>query len=117
MRWELLARSRGFRRSLERLREHQQSLDYVKEKLRRNTRQKLQKTQEIAHLLLHRLAGLNPARILQRGYSVLQTVDEKPIRSTRQVAIGDRVRAKLHEGRLLCDVKAKEEDPSDGAQA
>lgn len=110
MRLELILRSRGLHRPIEHMREHQQSLDHLKDLLGRNTKQKLHNTRERAHTLLHRLESLNPAKVLQRGFSIVETSEGKPVKSAKQVAVGDHVKVTLHHGRLICDVKAKEED-------
>lgn len=110
MRLELILRSRGLHRPMERMREHQQSLDHLKDLLGRNTKQKLHNTHERTHTLLQRLESLNPAKILQRGFSIVETSEGKPVKSAKQVAVGDHVKVTLHYGRLICDVKAKEED-------
>ncbi len=49
------------------------------------------------------LDALSPLAILNRGYSVIQTVPSgRIIRRVSEVAVGDRVQARLAEGRLLC---------------
>jgi exodeoxyribonuclease VII large subunit len=52
------------------------------------------------------LDGLSPLAVLTRGYSIVQTVPEGAVvRRARDVSVGDRVSARLAEGRLLCDVR------------
>jgi exodeoxyribonuclease VII large subunit len=52
------------------------------------------------------LDGLSPLAVLARGYSIVQTVPGGTVvKRARDVAEGDRVRARLGEGELLCDVR------------
>lgn len=49
------------------------------------------------------LDALSPLAILNRGYSVIQAVPSgRIVRRASEVAVGDRVQARLAEGRLLC---------------
>lgn len=52
------------------------------------------------------LHSLSPLAILARGYSIVQTVPEgRTVKSTKEVALGDDVRARLADGQLLCGVR------------
>jgi len=52
------------------------------------------------------LDSLSPLAVLGRGYSIVQTVpDGVVVKRARDVSEGDRVRARLGEGELLCDVQ------------
>lgn len=52
------------------------------------------------------LDSLSPLAILARGYSIVQTVPEGAVvRRVRDVSAGDRVSARLADGRLLCEVR------------
>ena len=52
------------------------------------------------------LDGLSPLAVLGRGYSIVQTMpDGIVVKRVRDVCAGDRVSAKLADGRLLCDVR------------
>jgi len=55
------------------------------------------------------LGKLNPAATLARGYAVAIAPDGKLLRAAGQVAIGDRLRVRLHRGALRAVVEAKEE--------
>jgi len=116
MKLNLILNSRGFRKPLERLREQQQSLDYAKEMLARSAKQKLLGTREKALSCVQRLESLNPAKIIQRGFSVIESLEGKPVRSVQQITVGDQIKIKLYQGKLRCKVTEKEEDASDGTQ-
>jgi exodeoxyribonuclease VII large subunit len=52
------------------------------------------------------LDGLDPARVLRRGYAVVRTADGTVVRSASQVAVGEPVRVELAAGRLDARVEA-----------
>ena len=56
------------------------------------------------------LDALSPLRVLGRGYALAQTEDGTILRSAAQTAAGERIRVRLAQGQLVCDVaEAKEE--------
>ncbi|MCL6642440.1 MAG: exodeoxyribonuclease VII large subunit [Candidatus Bipolaricaulota bacterium] len=108
MRLEMLRRSRGLHRPMQLLREHQQSVDHAAELLGRTMRERLARSQDRWHSLLRRLESLNPASVLRRGFSVVESEAGQIVRSVEQVRVGERVKITLHRGRLLSRVEAKE---------
>jgi exodeoxyribonuclease VII large subunit len=108
MRLEVLRRSRGLHRPVQRVREHQQSLDHSSELLVRAMRERLGRSEERWHNLLRRLESLNPASVLRRGFSVVESEAGQIVRSAEQVRLGERVKITLHRGRLLSRIEAKE---------
>jgi len=74
-------------------------------------RRSLDRSQQRARVAAGKLDGLSPLAVLGRGYSLTRTAAGEIVRRARQVAPGDPVRVRLHEGRLDCTVvEAKEED-------
>ena len=55
------------------------------------------------------LRALSPVAILERGYAIVQTRDGAPVRESGQVARGDLVGVRLHQGRLTARVERIEE--------
>nr|BAL59124.1 exodeoxyribonuclease VII large subunit [Candidatus Acetothermum autotrophicum] len=110
MRLEVLQRSRGLHRPLQLLREHQQSLDHASELLVRTMRERLARQQERWRSLVSRLESVNPASVLRRGFSVVESEAGQIVRSAEQVQVGERVKITLHQGKLLSRVEAKEAD-------
>ena len=51
------------------------------------------------------LRALSPVAILERGYSIVQTLDGSPVRETGQVSEGDMLAVRLHRGRLKARVE------------
>jgi len=53
-----------------------------------------------------KLNSLSPLSILQRGYSITRKLPTlKVVRDAVEVARGDEVEVRLHQGALLCEVK------------
>jgi exodeoxyribonuclease VII large subunit len=53
---------------------------------------------------LARVTALSPAATLERGYAVLQDASGHVVRRSTDVALGDRLRARLAEGELTVQV-------------
>lgn len=56
------------------------------------------------------LDALSPLRVLGRGYALAQTEDGTVLRSAAQTAAGERIRVRLAQGRLVCDVAETKEE-------
>lgn len=110
LRIEMLRRSRGLHRPVQLLREHEQSLDHASELLLRTMRERLARHQERWQGLVRHLESLNPASVLRRGFSVVESEAGQIVRSAEQVRVGERVKIRLHQGKLLSRVEAKESD-------
>jgi len=57
-----------------------------------------------------KLQALSPLGVLGRGYSLTWTAQGKLLSRARDVAVGDRVRIDLDEGRLRCRVEDKDDE-------
>lgn len=55
--------------------------------------------------LEHRLEGLNPLAILERGYAVVRREDGGLVRSASEVRVGEHVDIRLSDGRLVAQVQ------------
>ena len=55
------------------------------------------------------LDALSPLRVLGRGYALAQTKDGTVLRSAAQTAAGERIRVRLAQGQLVCDVAETKE--------
>lgn len=56
-----------------------------------------------------KLGVLNPLSIMERGYSIAFDENEKVIKSTKQVNVGDSISVVVKDGQLLCEVKDRKE--------
>jgi exodeoxyribonuclease VII large subunit len=110
LRLQIFRRSRGLHRPVQLLREHQQTLDHSGELFTRAMRRKLTSWRERWQGLLERLESLNPVSVLRRGFSVVESAGGQTVYSVEQVSVGERVKIKLYQGRLLSRVEAKETD-------
>jgi exodeoxyribonuclease VII large subunit len=52
-----------------------------------------------------RLRGLSPLRVLERGYSIIETAGGAVVKTSAQVKAGDELRVRLHEGQLKARVE------------
>jgi exodeoxyribonuclease VII large subunit len=50
------------------------------------------------------LRQLSPLNVLSRGYAIVEDGNGRVLRSSAETALGDRVRVRLHEGRLTAEV-------------
>ena len=56
------------------------------------------------------LDALSPLRVLGRGYALAQTESGEILRSAAQTAAGERIRVRLAQGQLVCDVAETKEE-------
>jgi exodeoxyribonuclease VII large subunit len=110
LRLQIFQRSRGLHRPVQLLREHQQTLDHSSEFLVRAMNQRLIRERERLQRIFGRLESLNPLSVLRRGFSVIESERGQIVHSADQVTLGERVQIRLHRGRLLSRVEAKEAD-------
>ncbi len=108
LRLQMLRSRRGLHRPAQLLREHRQTLDHAQELLARTLRERLAKLQQHGRSLLARLESLNPASVLRRGFAILEAPDGQIVHSVEQVSVGQQLKVRLHQGRLLTRVEAKE---------
>jgi exodeoxyribonuclease VII large subunit len=106
-----LAGRRAFRLPLERVREQERRLDDWADRLHRAGRQRLERGRERLTAAAGRLESVSPLNVLARGYSLTQTESGVVLRDAALVRPGERVRMRLHRGRLLARVEAMEFDP------
>lgn len=75
-------------------------------RLEQEARRGLMSRQQSVASQMMALDALSPLAILNRGYSVIQTVPSgRIVRRTSEVTVGDMVQARLAEGRLFCLVQ------------
>lgn len=110
LRMHMFIRSHGLHRPTQLLREHQQTLDHSGELVGRAMRQRFVSLSERWQGLVGRLESLNPASVLRRGFSMVESEQGQIVHSAEQVTVGERLKIRLHQGRLLSRVEAKEVD-------
>ncbi|MDR1669153.1 MAG: exodeoxyribonuclease VII large subunit [Oscillospiraceae bacterium] len=77
-----------------------QSVDRLSEKLSGGWERGSQPRTRTLASLTARLDALSPLKVLARGYAVAETADGVPLRSSKNVAVGDLLRIRLSEGRV-----------------
>jgi exodeoxyribonuclease VII large subunit len=60
--------------------------------------------------LASRLEALSPLRVLERGYSIVQTEDGRIVKRAADAPAGTQIRVRMHEGRLDAEVRASRPD-------
>jgi exodeoxyribonuclease VII large subunit len=92
-----------------RLREIQQRLDDLSIDLTRRFRNRLARLQDQLAHEGRRLDALSPLAVLDRGYSITHKIpEEKIVRDTATLAIGDLLRVTFAKGKSICRVEEKE---------
>ena len=99
-RLEELESRRAFRLPLERIREREQRLDELGQRLNGSGARVLTRQHERLSAYAGRLDALSPLNVLARGYSLTQTLDGKLLRDAAAVRIGDTLVSRLHRGRV-----------------
>lgn len=95
------------RRPLDRLRDLERRLDDWQERLNRAIRGTLQLRRKELDAVAQSLESLSPLRVLARGYSLTRRHDrEEYLRSSDQVAVGDRLVTILHRGSVVSRVES-----------
>jgi exodeoxyribonuclease VII large subunit len=91
------------------LREHQQRLDNVSLDLVRRFRERLRRCRDRLARITGRLEALSPLACLERGYSITHKLpEERIVKDSGTLNIGDRLRITFTTGKALCRVEEKE---------
>ncbi|WP_423799049.1 exodeoxyribonuclease VII large subunit [Neobacillus sp. SAB-20_R2A] len=98
----------------EALQEAGKHLERTHKELNRALKQILTKKQTDFDHMLSTLQALSPLKIMERGYSLSYTEDNRLVKSVNQVSVSDQVQIQLTDGSLFCKVEEiKERDKSD----
>jgi exodeoxyribonuclease VII large subunit len=106
-----LAGRRVFRLPLDRIRDRERRLDELTNRLHRAARRRVERVREKADAIAARLGAVSPLNVLSRGYSVTELDDGTVVQDAAQVRPGDRVKTRLHRGRLVSRIEAMEFEP------
>ena len=105
-RLESLLNNRVMRKPQSMLAERRQRLDFLLAGLQKAAKQELQGKQHKLSMLLNRLAAINPAAVLGRGYGIVTKKDEL-VSSIDAVKIDDELQLTLADGSLQVKTLAK----------
>jgi exodeoxyribonuclease VII large subunit len=93
----------------EALREAQKRLDLTNKEMKRAMQQVLSKKQTEFERILSTLGALSPLKIMERGYSLAYSEENRLIKSINQVKMNERVQIQLTDGSLFCRVENRKE--------
>lgn len=99
-----LARHPGWRQPERALRQLEQRLDELSDRLPAAMKRQLQQARQHCDHLAARLEALSPWRVLQRGYSLTVTADGQILRHAQQLQPGQTVRTWLAQGAFTSTV-------------
>ena len=105
-RLEGLLNSRVMREPQSMLAERRQRLDFLLAGLQRTAKAELQGKQHKLGLILNRLAAINPAAVMGRGYGIV-TKQDKLVSSIQTVEIDDELQLTFTDGHVQAKVLAK----------
>jgi len=105
-RLDALSRSSAFRQPLDRIRQRQQRIDEQAQRLHTSTLHMLSMRGERLATVGGKLEVLSPLRVLARGYSIVSRADDvKPLCDAAVLHPGERIHARLHQGRFEAQVQ------------
>jgi exodeoxyribonuclease VII large subunit len=108
-RLESLSQRPCLSRPLEIVEARRQLLDDLSEALHRAMGDRLREAQNRVALLCGRLDALSPLRVMGRGYAAVETLPERRVvRAAHEVAPGDPLAIRFHDGTIVTHVDAVE---------
>jgi exodeoxyribonuclease VII large subunit len=91
------------------LRENQQRVDELSVALLRRFQERLRQLRDRLAQQSGRLSALSPLAVLERGYSIAHKLpEERIVRSSAELDLGDRLRVTFAQGKALCRVESKD---------
>ncbi len=105
-RWEAIARSRVFRRPLQRIEDLTRRLDELETAAARAVRGRLERAARQLDSTAARLESLSPLAVLGRGYSLTQrTADGRVIRDAAELTAGQQITTRFARGEAVSRVE------------
>lgn len=108
---ERIERSRFFSHPYEKLHEHEQYLDELSARADSAIRLQIEREKHALGSMAAQLEALSPLAVLQRGYSItLDSENENPIRDTKTIEVGQKIKTKLANGSLVSMIEEIKSD-------
>ncbi|ADL08065.1 exodeoxyribonuclease VII large subunit [Thermosediminibacter oceani] len=105
---EYIRRSVVFRKLRSEVDNNRIQLDVLTRRLLRETMNQITVKKSALKSLMGRLDVLSPLSVLDRGYSICQTIDDlRIVKRVEEVSSGEEVKVILSNGYLLCEVRSK----------
>lgn len=99
-----------FRRPLDRIRQHQQTLDFMRKGLDSAGKYHFDAHKNRLSLLISQLEALSPLKVLARGYSVARKLPSGPVLVARsEISPGDKLETVLAKGKIISVVESTSE--------
>jgi exodeoxyribonuclease VII large subunit len=86
------------------LKQEIQGVQWLKQRLLQSTNQRLQRATQHCQMLTEKLATLDPAAVLKRGYAVVRLMDGQIARSTANLSIGQELQIQLGQGEIKVNI-------------
>lgn len=113
-RLERVMMSRAFARPKELLMIKQQAVDSNSQQLMRLLSETLQQKRHDLAMAAEKLTLLSPLAVLERGYSIVRTLDGRVISRAQDITVGQELEVKMHQGNIDVQVIDAREDDNDG---
>ncbi len=110
-------RDRAQRLKLDRqLKQEIQGMKWRRQRLIQSTQQQLQQATQHCQMLQEKLATLDPAAVLQRGYAVVRLMDGTIARSTADLVVGQALQIQLGQGEIKVNIAEVTKAATNGAE-
>ncbi len=91
------------------LRQKQQNLEYLKNRLISSENQIISRSSQRYVALTAKLDAMSPLKVLTRGYAMAERENGEILRSVQQIQLGERIRVRLSDGTVHATVMEKKE--------
>ena len=96
---------------LNKIKQNKVLLREVEKKINSQMNFTLNMSRNTLNAAMKRLDSVSPLSVLKRGYAVCRTYPEgKVLKDSRKVSIGEFVKVQLSKGKLLCNIKGRENE-------
>jgi exodeoxyribonuclease VII large subunit len=113
---ELLAKRRVLTHPLDRILDRARRLDELATGLDQSIQRSVRRNGDQLRALAARLESLSPLRVLSRGYTVTQRVDGGVVRDASELQVGEQIRTRCDQGRIISRVEGIKREPSKSAE-
>jgi exodeoxyribonuclease VII large subunit len=98
-------RHQAFRSPLDGIRDREQRLDLLADRLLRNWQDRKSRYQNQLVTASAKLESLSPLKVLSRGYSLTQEIETSKIATTKELKIDQRIRTRLADGEIISRIE------------
>tara|TARA_B100000315_G_scaffold94826_1_gene87146 strand:+ start:102 stop:1499 length:1398 start_codon:yes stop_codon:yes gene_type:complete len=96
---------------LNKIKQHKVLLSEVEKKINSQMNFTFNISRNTLNAAMKRLDSVSPLSVLNRGYAICRTYpEEKVLKDSRNVSIGERIKVQLSKGKLLCNIADRENE-------